>query len=84
MTKYNRKVFMEDKIIILKSYETAVKAAVDKDVLTKNEISSYLDDDLTNPFVFSTFDGGGHKLYVFERDSKNAHKILEEFHAEAN
>jgi hypothetical protein len=77
---------MKDKIEILKTYESVVEAAVDKDVLTKNEILSYLDDELTNPILptFTVMNGGGYNLFVFERDLDNALKIIEEFHAKVD
>jgi hypothetical protein len=77
---------MEDKIVVLKSYETAIEAGVDKDVLTQNEIQSYLDDDLINQVLpmLSQIDGGCFILYIFERDRETALKTLAEFHEQAD
>ncbi|MFV0472170.1 MAG: hypothetical protein ACK5L7_09100 [Paludibacteraceae bacterium] len=76
---------MNDKLTILKFYQTIVEAEVDMDVLQKNNIDCTLDTDDTI-VIYPFFDDKekGIKLYVFEQDADNAKRLLEAFHAETD
>ncbi|VBB46774.1 conserved hypothetical protein [uncultured Paludibacter sp.] len=73
---------MEDKLTILKFYQTIVEAEVDMDVLRNNDIDCSLDTDDTI-VIYPFFDENekGIKLYVFEKDVERATQLIEEFHA---
>ncbi len=73
---------MEDKLVILKYYETIVEAEVDTEVLKANQIECTLDADETI-MLYPVFDDNekGIKLYVFEKDRERALQLITEFHA---
>ncbi|MGC3977107.1 MAG: hypothetical protein QM751_02045 [Paludibacteraceae bacterium] len=76
---------MEDKLTILKFYQTIVEAEVDIDVLRTNNIDCTLDTDDTI-VIYPFFDEKekGIKLYVFEKDVELATQLLQEFHTSAD
>lgn len=76
---------MEDKLVILKYYETIVEAELDVEVLKANEIECTLDADETI-VLYPVFDDNekGIKLYVFEKDQERALQIITEFHTTDN
>ncbi|MDR1653777.1 MAG: DUF2007 domain-containing protein [Prevotellaceae bacterium] len=70
---------MSEKTVILKGYETAVEANYELDILKKNDIVAFLDDDLMDLIApaFSENDGG-FRIWVFEGDFEKARKLLED------
>lgn len=71
-----------DKLITLKYYNTVIKAEVDMEVLKENGIEcTYSNAAMVG--VFPIFDDKerGIELLVFEKDVKDAKKILEEYHS---
>lgn len=76
---------MEDKLAILKYYDSIIEAEVDVNVLKTNDIECTLDTDDTI-VIYPIFDNKekGIKLYVFETDVERATQLIEEFHASAD
>lgn len=72
---------MEDKLVILKYYETIVEAEVDINVLQTNNIECTLDTDDTI-VIYPLFSDAekGIKIYIFEKDFNTASQLIEEFH----
>ncbi len=75
---------MEDKLAILKFYDTIVEAEVDMNVLQTNNIECTLDsDDVVLYPIFSETEKGI-KIYVFEKDYEQASQLITEYHASAD
>lgn len=76
---------MEDKLAILKFYNTIVEAEVDMNVLQTNNIECTLDTDDTIVIypIFSETEKGI-KIYVFEKDLEQASQLITEYHASAD
>lgn len=74
---------MEDKTVILRTYETLSEAVFDRDMLEQGGISAFLSDSNVvqlYPMFSSPF--GGIKLNVLEKDEEAANKLLEEIHSD--
>ncbi|GHT20079.1 hypothetical protein FACS189429_8190 [Bacteroidia bacterium] len=68
---------MNEKTVVLRNYETAVEANYELDVLKKNDVPAFLDDDLMDMIapVFSD-SAGGFRIWVFENDLERAEQLL--------
>lgn len=76
---------MEDKLVVLKFYDTVVEAEVDLNVLQTNNIDCTLDADDTG-MLYPIFSENEHriKVYVFEKDLDLAMQLIEGYHASAD
>ncbi|MCL1868642.1 MAG: DUF2007 domain-containing protein [Paludibacter sp.] len=72
----------ELKTVVLKYYESPIKAEVDKDVLTTNGIECFLGDDFVDMFPLVPTMENNPRIIVFERDFDRAQKILDDFQHE--
>lgn len=71
---------MEDKLTILKNYETMVEAMFDQELLRENGIESSLNnEDIVELLPVFGDINQGLCLMVFENDLDNAIKILEDY-----
>lgn len=76
---------MEDKLVVLKFYETVVEAEVDINVLQTNNIECTIDG-VDTPVLYPIFSEQENriKILVFEKDLDQATKLIEEFHANSD
>ncbi len=71
---------MEDKLILLKNYETMVEAMFDQELLRENGIESALNnEDMVELMPMFSEINEGLCLVVFEKDYEKAMQILEEY-----
>ncbi len=71
---------MEDKLTILKNYETMVEAMFDQELLRENGIESSLNnEDIVELLPMFGDINQGLCLMVFEKDFDNAIKVLEDY-----
>ena len=72
---------MEDKLKILKNYETMVEAMFDQELLQEKEIENYLNNE-ESVVILPMFGemNEGLRILVFEKDFENASKLLEEYY----
>ncbi len=71
---------MEDKLILLKNYETMVEAMFDQELLRENGIDSALNnEDVVELMPMFGEINEGLCLVVFEKDFEKAIKILEDY-----
>lgn len=76
---------MQDKLVVLKLYDTMIEAEVDQNVLKTNDIECNVstDERMTLAPFFSDAESG-YKLYVFEKDAEKAKQLIEEYHKDAD
>lgn len=70
---------MENKTIIIKTYDNLIKANFYKELLENNNIQCFISDENISsllPITASPF--GGYKLNIFERDIQKAAKLIAE------
>ncbi len=73
---------MDDKVVILKNYDSMAEALLDHEILSKNKIMSTINsEDATDILPMLNEINEGLKIMVFEKDLTNASKILSDFHS---
>ena len=73
---------MDDKVVILKNYDSMAEALLDHEILSKNKIMSTINsEDASEILPMLNEINEGLKIMVFEKDPLNASKILTEFHS---
>ncbi len=73
---------MEDRVVILKNYDSMAKALLDHEILSKNKIMSTINsEDATEILPMLNDINEGLKIMVFEKDLTKASQILDDFHS---
>jgi len=72
---------MEDKLKILKNYETMVEAMFDQELLQEKEIENYLNNE-ESVVILPMFGemNEGLRILVFEKDFEKASNLLDEYY----
>jgi len=72
---------MEDKLKILKNYETMVEAMFDQELLQEKEIENYLNNEESVVILPMFGDmNEGLRILVFEKDFEKASNLLDEYY----
>lgn len=70
----------QDKVIILRTYNTLLEANLAKETLEQNGVACFLSNELVNQIFYPMYGPGvsGINLNIFEKDIERANDILSE------